>query len=124
VADEIRYLPPDIASGLRRSFRMETDPADLRWRIERLLERAYSVGYTAGFERGTNDAREDEADERQKLRSRIAGVEGERDSAEDSLALIREQLGVADEVGWMNRVQERLASLLGPRTEETVEAQR
>lgn len=112
MGDEIRYLPQDIASALRMTFRTQSDRSELRWRIERLLERAYSDGYHAGVVRGTLERCDDEADERRELRNRIAGLEGERDAADDSLTSIREQLGVADEPGWMNEVQVRLTVLL------------
>ncbi len=58
------------------------------------------------------------------LRAELAGVEGERDAADDFAGSVRELLDVADEPGWGRQVDERIRALLAartPRPDEVIE---
>lgn len=56
------------------------------------------------------------------LRLDVAGVEGERDAADDFAASVRDLLGVADEPGWGWEVDRRIRAALAARTPEPAAA--
>lgn len=59
--------------------------------------------------------------ERDDARAELAGVEGERDAADDFAASVRELLDVSDEPGWGRQVHERIRVLLAARTPQPAE---
>lgn len=59
-----QYLPPQLVTELGMEIQaridndIDTDDPDGRWRLERLMERAYATGYTDGHMRGYLAGRE------------------------------------------------------------------